>query len=61
LIVSVGLFVGPVLLVELLNVPVILGQLAGLMLGGAFCGAAALLPPRSVLDRVPLIDDESGR
>ena len=60
LIVSVGLFLGPVLVMEVVNGPVVLGQLAGLVLGGGFCGAAAFLPPREVLGRVELIGEEGG-
>lgn len=55
---SVALFLGPVFLIQLVDGPVILARLIGLMLGGVLSVAVAFLPPRLVLQRVPLIGEE---
>lgn len=56
---SMALSVGPALAAQVLDGPVRLGRLVGLILGGAFSLAAAFLPPRWAVRRVRRIGEES--
>jgi hypothetical protein len=50
--VSFGLFVAPLVLVNFLNLPPVLGYVGGLTLGAVFAGTCAILPPLLVRRRV---------
>jgi ABC-2 type transport system permease protein len=52
-----ALFIGPALLAGLLGLPVLIGQLAGLLLGGAAGLAAAILPLLAVEKRVEMMNE----
>ena len=45
MIVSLALFFGPSILLSILQIPVMIGQLVGLVAGGGVCLACAILPP----------------
>lgn len=55
---SMVLFLGPVLAMQLLHGPVLVGRLVGAMAGSVFCAAVAVLPPVLVRKRIPLIGEE---
>lgn len=55
---SMLLFLGPVLAVQLLRWPVLVGRLVGAIVGGGFCAGVAVLPPLLVRQRIPLIGEE---
>jgi ABC-2 type transport system permease protein len=54
---SLGLFFAPPLILSSLGLPEVLGQAAGLLLGGAISLACAILPPYLVAGRVARIGD----
>ena len=54
---SLAVFFAPPLLLSLIQVPEIFGQIAGLVLGGAICLAATLLPPWLVRRNVAAIGE----
>ncbi len=54
---SLVLFFAPPLLLPLVQLPEIFGQIAGLVLGGAFCLTATLLPPWLVRNKVAAIGE----
>lgn len=55
---SMVLFLGPVLVIQLLHGPVLIGRLVGAIVGSVFCAAVAVLPPALVRKRIPLIGEE---
>lgn len=57
LVLALGLFFAPPLLLPFIHAPEILGQAVGLTLGGALCLTAALLPPWLVRPRVDRIGE----
>jgi hypothetical protein len=57
LLLSLALFFGPPLLVELVRWPAAVGQVAGLAIGGLTCLVAALLPLWLVRHRVPSLGE----
>lgn len=52
-----GLFIGPVFLANLLRLPPLVGQLAGLGLGGALAVALVILPRPWLIRRIPLLGE----
>ncbi|MDI7277543.1 MAG: hypothetical protein QME94_16315, partial [Anaerolineae bacterium] len=55
--IALALFTVPQVGLALLGWPVLAGQVAGLGLGGSFCGACALVPPWLVRGRVPRLGE----
>ncbi len=55
--VALGLFAAPQVGLLLLGWPPLVGQVAGLVVGGAFCLACALVPLRLVRERVSRLDE----
>lgn len=55
---SLALFLGPPVVLQMIGLPTIVGQLVGLIAGGAFAAVLAVLPPRLVLERVRRIGEE---
>jgi ABC-2 type transport system permease protein len=52
-----ALFIGPAMLLAVFGVPALIGQAAGLALGGAFSAACAVVPLRMVKSRVERIGE----
>lgn len=52
-----ALFIGPPLAAGLLDFPLVLGQIGGLVLGGALCLAVVILPLEGVTKRVSLLNE----
>jgi ABC-2 type transport system permease protein len=57
LVLSLGVFFGPSLLTGVLGLPLALGQVIGLLLGGVFCLAAGFIPLWSVHSRVARLNE----
>ena len=53
-----ALFIGPNLAASLLNLPVVIGQVAGLLLGGVAGVAGVLIPLGMVIQRVPRLGEK---
>lgn len=58
LVLGLGLFFGPSLLIGILRLPPALGQGIGLLIGGAFCLAAGFIPLWAVRHRVARLAEE---
>jgi ABC-2 type transport system permease protein len=59
MVVSLALFFGPVVILSLFKLPASLGQLTGLLLGGIFCLACAVIPLWLASKRVPLLGESN--
>jgi ABC-2 type transport system permease protein len=57
--VSLALFFGPAVILSLFKVPASVGQATGLLLGGIFCLACAVVPLWLASKRVPLLGESS--
>jgi hypothetical protein len=57
LVISLALFFAPPVLLPILHLPEVIGQVLGLILGGALCLTAALLAPWLVRGRVNAIGE----
>jgi ABC-2 type transport system permease protein len=53
-----GFFIGPAILAQLLHFPAAAGRLAGLLLGGAICALAVVIPLALVEKRVSSLSEE---
>ena len=56
--ISLGLFLGPIIVLSLLGLPIIYGQIGGIVLGGGLAAVCAIAPLRGVREKVQHLNEE---
>jgi ABC-2 type transport system permease protein len=56
--VSLGFFLGPIIVLSLLGIPILYGQIGGIILGGGLAAVCAYAPLRGVREKVQRLNEE---